>query len=98
MMADTAAALAKTSLIVSDKARVDFSTNLLLRSASMSTGTVLNLNGKTVTVKTMTAGGVNVAPGVYTAGSSLFTTGYLIDTSTGGTLIVRGSGTTILIR
>lgn len=98
MLADTAAALAKTSLIVSDKARVDFSTNLLFRSASMSSGTVFNLNGKTVTVKSMTAGGANVAPGVYTAGSSLFTAGYLIDTSTGGTLIVRGSGTTILIR
>lgn len=98
MLADTAAALAKTSLIVSDKARVDFSTNLQFRSASMSSGTVFNLNGKTVTVKSMTAGGANVAPGVYTAGSSLFTAGYLIDTSTGGTLIVRGSGTTILIR
>ncbi len=63
----------------------------------------LDLFGHTLTVKSATINGVKLAPGTYTAESTVAigegTLGdYLVDTATGGELIVGGVGLSILVR
>ena len=92
---------AKASLSIEDCAVVRLSTNaVVLSTLRMSTNTLLNLNGGVMTVRRMTAGGAPVGRGTYTSGSSLFTSGYLLDTSAGvtGALIVLGEPSLISIR
>ena len=97
-MADDPATLKNTSLVVTDKARVDLSASLFLKSASLASGTVLDLAGKTFTVRGMTAGGAKIASGIYAAGSALFTDGYVVDSVGGGQVVVLGAGTVIVVR
>lgn len=89
---------APTSKRAADKARVDLSASLFLKSASLASGTVLDLAGKTFTVRGMTAGGAKIASGIYAAGSSLFTDGYVVDSVGGGQVVVLGAGTVIVVR
>ena len=67
----------------------------------MSSGSALDLNGKTLTVKSATINGVKLAPDTYTA-AQLEAVGLaeFIDTAegAGGTLRVLGIGTVILVR
>ena len=102
---DSAADFKKAALVVGDCGRVKFFDELRLRSVQVSSGSVLDLNGKTLVVNTAKVNGVKLAPGTYAAGSTVAIGegslgDYLVDTAegAGGTLRVLGIGTVILVR
>ncbi len=98
---DSAADFKKAALVVGDCGRVKFFDELRLRSVQVSSGSVLDLNGKTLTVKSAKIGDTKLAPGTYAA-AQLEAVGLaeFIDTAdgAGGTLRVLGIGTVILVR
>lgn len=89
--------LEAASLSIEASARIKLSASLKMQQVAMSTGTVLDLASKTFIVRGMTAGGARVSPGVYVAGSTLFTDGYVTDSVGGGVLQVLGDATVIMI-
>ena len=86
------------SLSIEANARVKLAASLKMQQAAMSAGTLLDLAGKTLVVRSMTAGGAKVAPGTYAAGSTLFTDGYVVDSVGGGQVLVLGAGTVMVVR
>ena len=95
--------LTKASLAIGAAARVKLFDGLKMKSLEMTSDTTLDLNGKKLTVKSAKVSGLKLAPGTYTAGSTVAigegTLGdYLVDTVTGGSLVVNGGGLTILVR
>jgi hypothetical protein len=85
------------ALVVGDCGRVKFFDELRLRSVQVSSGSVLDLNGKTLVVNTAKVNGVKLAPGTYAADDAEVA-GFVVDTGTGGELIVGGVGLSILVR
>ena len=71
---------------------------LVMSQLDIQTNSVLDLNGFVFLVRRMTAGGVIVAPGTYAAGSDVFTEGFVTDSLGGGSLVVTGNLTLIMIR
>lgn len=95
--------LTKASLAIGAAARVKLFDGLKMKSLEMTSGTTLDLNGKTLTVKSAKVNDVKLAPGTYTAESTVVIGGgtlgdYLVDSATGGSLVVNGGGLTILVR
>jgi hypothetical protein len=90
--------LSKASLSIEDCAIVKLANSLAMTSATMASGTKLDLNGETLTVRSMRAGGENVPSGTYAAGSTLFTDGYVTDSVGGGSVVVLGVGTVMVVR
>lgn len=90
----------KVSFTVEDCARIKLFETLQIASLSLEANTVIDCNGYVLTVRRMTAGGTPIARGTYVSGSSLFTSGYVRDTSAGltGALIVIGEPSLISIR
>ena len=97
-MGDTVADFNRAALSLAGCGKVRLFDTLQAKTLAMDAGTVLDLNGKTLTVRSMQAGGKNVASGTYVAGSTLFTDGYVTDSATGGSVVVLGTGTLIVIR
>ena len=100
---DSVADFKMAALVVGDCGRVKFFDELKLRSVRVSSGSVLDLNGKTLTVKSAKVNGVKLAPGTYAAGSTVAIGegalgDYLVDTATGGALVVSGGGFSIIVR
>ena len=103
--ADDPADLKKCSLEVSNYARIGIAETLKLASLETDSSSVIDLNGKTLTVKSAKVNGVRLAPGTYAAGSDVeigegTLADYLVDTAdgAGGELIVGGVGLSILVR
>jgi hypothetical protein len=94
---DSVADFKMAALVVGDCGRVKFFDELKLRSVRVSSGSVLDLNGKTLTVKSATINGVRLAPGTYDADNKAVE-GFVVDSETGGSLVVNGGGLTILVR
>lgn len=94
---DSVADFKMAALVVGDCGRVKFFDELNLRSVRVSSGSVLDLNGKTLTVKSATMNGVKLAPGTYVAGDEAVA-GFVVDPATGGSLVVSGGGLMILVR
>ena len=92
----------KASLSVEAAARVQLFDDLRMAKLEMEADTVLDLNGKTLTVKSATINGVKLAPGTYAAGSNIEGTlaDYLVDTAegAGGSLVVNGVGFSVIVR
>lgn len=65
----------------------------------MENDTVLDLNGKTLTVLRATLNGTKLLPGTYSA-TDAAVAGFVTDTAEGdtGSLVVSGSGTVIMLR
>lgn len=85
----------KASLVVGDCARVKLFENLKMASLEMAFGTVLDLNGKANFVKRAKVGGAHLMPGTYTPAKLA---GYLVDSASGGELVVTGGGFSISVR
>jgi hypothetical protein len=64
----------------------------------MESGTALDLAGMALTLRSMQAGGENVPAGTYSAGSTLFTDGFVSDSVGGGSVVVLGAGTVMVVR
>ena len=60
-------------------------------------GTVLDLNGKKLTVRSAKVNGVKLASGTYAAGDAAVA-GFVVDSTSGGTLVVTGGGLAIIVR
>jgi hypothetical protein len=83
--------------------RVELTDSLKSISLTVTDGSVVDLAGKTFTVKRATVGGMKLSPGEYAAGSTLQigerTLGdYLVDSGEGGKLVVSGVGFTLVVR
>lgn len=94
---DAVADFKKASLVVGDCARVKLFDTLKMASLEMATGTVLDLNGKTNTVKCAKLGGTKLSPGTYAAGDDAVA-GFVTDSGEGGKLVVTGGGFTLIVR
>ena len=95
----------KASLKTEAAARVKLFGELRMAKLDMASGTVLDLNGKTFTVRSAKVNGVKLAPGTYAAGSKIeigegTLADYLVDTAegAGGKLIVTGGGFQLIVR
>ena len=85
----------KASLALEAAARVKLFANIRMDALEMAAGTVLDLNGKTLTVKRAKANEIPVLPGTYTPAKL---SGYLVDSASGGALVVTGGGLHLHIR
>ena len=85
----------KASLALEAAARVKLFANIRMDALEMAAGTVLDLNGKTLTVKRAKASEIPVLPGTYTPAKL---SGYLVDSAGGGALVVTGGGLHLHIR
>ena len=102
---DAPSALKKTRLLIDGASRVELTDDLRLIGLTMASDTVLDLNGKTLAVRSAMLGNVKLAPGTYAAGSTVAIGGgtladYLVDTAegAGGALVVSGGGFRLSLR
>ena len=102
---DAAADFKRATLAIGDCGRVKLFADLKMVELNLEADTALDLNGHVLVVRTAHAGGVNVQPGTYAAGSALpigaGTLGdYLLDTSdgAGGALVIHGAATVFVVR
>lgn len=87
----------KASLKTEAAARVKLFADLRMAKLEMEADTVLDLNGKTLTVRSAMLGNVKLSPGTYAADNEAVE-GFVVDSATGGSLVVNGGGLTILVR
>ena len=87
----------KASLALEAAARVQLHADLKMAALDMVSGTVLDLNGKTLTVKSAKLGDTALSPGTYTASDEVVE-GILADSGVGGELVVTGGGFFIIVR
>lgn len=102
---DAPEALKKTGLVIGGAARVLLTDSFTIAGLSMEEDSLLDLNGKTFTVKSAKVGGTKLAPGTYAAGSTVAIgegtlADYLVDMAdgAGGSLVVSGGGFLIIVR
>ncbi|MBQ6136353.1 MAG: hypothetical protein IJI73_03175 [Kiritimatiellae bacterium] len=79
----------KASLSVEAAARVKLFSDLRMATIDMASGTVLDLNGRTLSVKSAKLGAARLEPGAYTADKL---GDYVVDSGAGGALVVSGGG------
>ena len=94
---DAAIDFKSASLVVGDCARVKLFDALKMEALGMESGTSLDLNGQTLTVKLAKLGGASLDPGIYTAADAAVA-GFVTDSGEGGELVVTGGGFSISIR
>ena len=94
---DDVADLKKCALNVSNRARCAVATTLKLEELVIDTTSILDLCGATLTVKSAKLGETKLAPGTYAA-SNAAVEGFVVDSATGGALVVRGGGFSIIVR
>ena len=83
------------SLVVGDCARVKLFVNLKILELEMASGTAIDLNGKKFTVKSARLADGKLSPGTYTPAKL---PDYLVDSASGGQLVVTGGGFHISLR
>ena len=93
----------KATLKTEAAARVKLFDNLRMHALEMAFETSLDLNGMKLTVKSAKIDGVKLAPGIYAAGSSVAIgegtlADYIVDSATGGALVVTGGGFQLIVR
>jgi hypothetical protein len=87
----------KASLKTEAAARVKLFDDLRMAKLDMASGTVLDLNGKKLVVNTAKVNGVKLASGTYAAGDEAVS-GFVVDSATGGALVVTGGGFVLHVR
>ena len=85
------------SLVVGDCARVKLFDSFKMEELGMESGTALDLNGQTLTVKLAKLGEASLAPNTYKAGDAAVA-GFVTDSGEGGELIVKGIGFQLFVR
>ena len=93
----------KTNLAIAGAAKVQLTDTFKIAGLSIENDSLLDLNGKTLVVKSAKVNGVKLSPGTYAAGSTLeigegMLADYLVDTATGGALVVTGGGFQLIVR
>ena len=94
---DTSAALKRTSLLVAGAARVELTDTMRSAMLEIESGSSIDLNGKTLTVKSAKLGGTKLSPGTYAAGDDAVA-GFITDSGEGGELVVTGGGFYLFVR
>ena len=94
---DAPEALKKTSLAIAGAAKVMLTDTLKIAGLSIENDSKLDLNGKKLTVKSAKIGDTKLAPGTYAAGDDAVA-GFVVDSATGGSLVVSGGGFTLIVR
>ena len=92
---DTPAALRKTSLFVAGAAHVELTDTMRSAALEIENGSAIDLAGKKFTVNSAKVGGEHLMPGTYTPAKLA---GYLVDSASGGELVVTGGGLQIHLR
>ena len=95
--ADSAEDFRSASLSVEAAARVKLFGDLRMVALDMASDTALDLNGKKLVVNTAKVNGVRLAPGTYTADNAAVA-GFVVDSATGGALVVTGGGFQLIVR
>ena len=97
--ADPADDFRKASLALEDAARVRLFADLRMNDLDMADGTLIDLNGHALVVRTANADGKHVPPGTHTA-AQLIAAGFdeFADAAGGGMLRVLGSGTVLIVK
>jgi hypothetical protein len=100
---DAPDAFKKTDLAVAGAAKVQISDALKIAGLTIDSDSLIDLNGQTLTVKSAKVDGVKLATGKYAAGSTVEIGegklgDYLVDTVTGGALVVTGGGFQLIVR
>ncbi len=87
----------KASLKTEAAARVKLFDDLRMAKLEMEADTVLDLNGKTLAVRSAMLGNEKLAPGTYAADNAAVA-GFVVDSATGGALVVTGGGFQLIVR
>ena len=90
---DALKALKKTNLAIAGAAKVQLTDTFKIAGLSIENDSLLDLNGKTLTVRSAMLGNVKLAPGTYAA-----VAGFVVDSATGGALVVTGGGFQLVVR
>ena len=89
--------LTKANLEISNNSTVILIADVKMSGLEIASGSKLDLNGKTFTVKSAKVNGVKLAPGTYTADNAAVA-GFVVDSTSSGTLVVTGGGFSIIVR
>ena len=89
--------LTKASLAIGAAARVKLFDGLKMKLLEMTSGTTLDLNGKTLTVKSAKLGDTKLSIGTYAVGDEAVA-GFVTDSGEGGELVVKGGGFYLFVR
>ena len=92
---DTPAALRKTSLFVAGAAHVELTDTMRSAALEIENGSAIDLAGKKFTVNIAKVGGEYLTPGTYTPENLAE---FLVDSASGGELVVTGGGLQIHLR
>ena len=92
---DTPAALKKTSLLVAGAAHVELTDTMRSAALEIENGSAIDLAGKKFTVNSAKVGGEYLTPGTYTPENL---SEFLVDSASGGELVVTGGGLSIVVR
>ena len=101
---DAAVDFANAKLVIADRGVVAIgAAKMKLAELTIESNSLLDLHGKTLVVKSAKVNGVKLASGTYAAGSTVeigegTLANYLVDTATGGALVVSGGGLSIIVR
>ncbi len=102
---DAPEAFKKTDLVVAGAAKVQLTDALKIAGLTIDSDSMIDLSGKTLTVKSARVNGVKLSPGTYAAGSTVEIGegklgDYLVDTAEGegGSLVVKGGGFAVILR
>ena len=89
--------LTNAKLEISNNSTVILIADVKMSGLEIASGSKLDLNGKKLTVKSAKVNGVKLAPGTYAAGDEAVS-GFVVDSATGGSLVVNGGGLSIVVR
>ena len=89
--------MTKANLEISNNSTVILIADVKMSGLEIASGSKLDLNGKTFTVKSAKVNGVKLAPGTYTADNAAVA-GFVVDSTSSGTLVVTGGGFSIIVR
>lgn len=87
----------KASLKTEAAARVKLFADLRMATLDMAADTTLDLNGSTLVVDKATLGSTKLSPGTYAADNAAVA-GFVVDSATGGALVVTGGGFQLIVR
>ena len=94
---DAPEAFKKTDLVVAGAAKVQLTDALKIAGLTIDSDSLIDLNGKKLTVNTAKVNGVKLAPGTYGAGDEAVS-GFVVDSVSGGALVVTGGGFVLHVR
>ena len=94
---DALEALKKTNLAIAGAAKVQLTDTFKIAGLSIENDSLLDLNGKTLAVRSAMLGNEKLSPGTY-AEDNAAVAGFVVDSATGGALVVTGGGFQLIVR